>query len=283
MSGTFNDWLVELGIIAPTKTATPRTPVKAGQPGVCDCPGYPVPHLEQLHADSQPRRLPGYDASRATEQPSTASCACWRFALAHHPSWHQGAPENNWDGTALTWAGRTDAPFGPETLAQLRDRKPNLIPNTHYAVRKPTMTTIPASYSAEVSNPTYELRQRLEAAVRAVDTARNGEQRRIRDSNQAATHLRDARHNLKAAQNQLELIEVEARNPEPEVGSVVAFTLTHEEGGNAYSYAAIRVGHRWFTTGATCPSGGYSWGALLEFIGSAHHSTILENLGRPRR
>lgn len=53
---------------------------------------------------------------------------------------------------------------------------------------------------------------------------------------------------------------------EPPKGYVIKFRLRFWGGDVVYSYAALRVGDRWFTTGATCPPGGYRWRELCAFV-----------------
>jgi hypothetical protein len=50
-------------------------------------------------------------------------------------------------------------------------------------------------------------------------------------------------------------------------GPVITFSRTLN--GRVYRYAAVRTGprgNRWFTTGSTCPTRGFSWLELLVFI-----------------
>lgn len=59
---------------------------------------------------------------------------------------------------------------------------------------------------------------------------------------------------------------------QPAVGSTLTFTKRFDRYGKVYAYAAHRVGSRWYTTGSSCPAGGYSWHELVDFIrdGSGH-------------
>lgn len=59
---------------------------------------------------------------------------------------------------------------------------------------------------------------------------------------------------------------------EPESGSVIRFTKRYTANGRGYSFAALRVGPRWYITGSRSsssarPGGWMSFDELVEFIG----------------
>lgn len=97
----------------------------------------------------------------------------------------------------------------------------------------------------------------------ATNTNKNA---KIREAEQlvdeAAAQLELARQALRRASCNLDM-----KQPECEV---ITFKLQHDRGGRTYSYAALNTGGRWFTTGSTCPKGGYRWGELVEIINEAH-------------
>lgn len=53
-------------------------------------------------------------------------------------------------------------------------------------------------------------------------------------------------------------------------GDMLRFEVEHTRGGPAYSYGALFVGDKFFTTGSRCPTSGYTWKQFLEFLGKAH-------------
>lgn len=61
-----------------------------------------------------------------------------------------------------------------------------------------------------------------------------------------------------------------SRPAQPEVGTVIGFTKVFREGGQVYSFAAIRATDRnagWYLTGPQYSGNAYTWDALLDFIG----------------
>lgn len=60
---------------------------------------------------------------------------------------------------------------------------------------------------------------------------------------------------------------------EPGEGCILKFAMQHDIGGTTYKYAALRVGRRWYTTGSSCPGGGYAWKELVDFIRSGWSHT----------
>jgi hypothetical protein len=67
---------------------------------------------------------------------------------------------------------------------------------------------------------------------------------------------------------------------EPPIGAVLRISgqLQNSYGGargKTYDYAVIRAGNgRWYTTGSSCPTFGYSWAGLLQFL-----STFIDPTG----
>lgn len=74
-----------------------------------------------------------------------------------------------------------------------------------------------------------------------------------------------ARRLLEQAERDL----AQARQPDDPFsdGDVLRFGYQHQMAGTYYDYAAIRAKGRWFTTGSTCPSRGYSYANLLKWLG----------------
>lgn len=52
---------------------------------------------------------------------------------------------------------------------------------------------------------------------------------------------------------------------EPDRGSVIAFNVRFRKEGPLYSYAAIRAGNLWYTTGPNAPER-YTWGELTDWL-----------------
>ena len=61
-------------------------------------------------------------------------------------------------------------------------------------------------------------------------------------------------------------------------GTIVEFALSFVGSFKSYRYAAVLVGGRWFTTGSTCPTRGYSPRELVELVRSAHVHTDIRVL-----
>ena len=53
--------------------------------------------------------------------------------------------------------------------------------------------------------------------------------------------------------------------PEPGNGAIIKFNVRFSSGGTKYSYAAIRAGGLWYTTGPYSPKG-YPWDELLDWL-----------------
>lgn len=63
-------------------------------------------------------------------------------------------------------------------------------------------------------------------------------------------------------------LELVALANEPDVG-LITFEVQHDRDGKLYEYAARKAANgRWFTTGSTCPTTGYTWPKLVQFIKS---------------
>ena len=62
-----------------------------------------------------------------------------------------------------------------------------------------------------------------------------------------------------------DLERIDRRPHEPEVGSVVVFTVQYDPYGTVYKYAALRFGSFWSVTG-TLGSKHYSWSRLLDLV-----------------
>lgn len=79
---------------------------------------------------------------------------------------------------------------------------------------------------------------------------------------------------LKQAQATLE----ELKTPPQPLGDMVRFSIQYEYYGKRYEYLAIKVGGRWFTTGATCPKLGYTWKQLLDLSKDAYWKSSIAEL-----
>lgn len=90
-----------------------------------------------------------------------------------------------------------------------------------------------------------------------------------RQLEQSMTAMERARDAVTQAQLRLQ----EARRPAPtepdQDGAVIRFDLTFVGNTKVYNFAALRVGGRWFTTGASCPPAGFTWQALVNWLRSA--------------
>lgn len=84
---------------------------------------------------------------------------------------------------------------------------------------------------------------------------------------------------LERAQANLAKAKTPSYPDEPSRHAVIAFTLTFEQGEKSYEFAARRVGDAWYTTGSTCPRGGYTWKALIDWMREAHYVTAINLLG----
>lgn len=85
--------------------------------------------------------------------------------------------------------------------------------------------------------------------------------------------ISDAEASLRRLRTEYEAEKNRITYEEPSYqAAVIKFHMQHLEegrpvaGDTIYSYAAIKVNNRWFTTGSTCPQPGYTWGELWRFI-----------------
>lgn len=53
---------------------------------------------------------------------------------------------------------------------------------------------------------------------------------------------------------------------EPMEGSILRFTYRFSKGGVKYTYAALRVGDLWYTTGPRSAGTGYTWRQLVDWL-----------------
>jgi hypothetical protein len=100
-------------------------------------------------------------------------------------------------------------------------------------------------------------------------TRPKGQDERVRLAQAAVMR---ARTQLEEAQKQLDRALINYPD-QPEDGAVLKFALQFESWGPMYRYAALRVNGRWYTTGHSCPDGGYSWRELIDFIRGAYTHT----------
>lgn len=68
-----------------------------------------------------------------------------------------------------------------------------------------------------------------------------------------------------------EISRLENRPEEPPDGTVIRFNMQFGGSGTVYDYAALRAGDGlWYTTGPRSPKG-YTWDALLDWMGGNTH------------
>jgi hypothetical protein len=95
-----------------------------------------------------------------------------------------------------------------------------------------------------------------------------------RDLAEAERQLREAREHLANVERMVATAKHRAYPTEPAaIGTLLKFTLRLSKNDGStklYRYAAIKATtDRWYTTGATCPTGGWAWRNLIDFIRSA--------------
>lgn len=88
--------------------------------------------------------------------------------------------------------------------------------------------------------------------------------------------LRNLRKEIAAVEREIAADARRAKQvPEPTgAHPVVRFNL--RTGKSLYFYAAIKAKGRWWTTGPSCPTEGYTWTQLIEFANGARITTITE-------
>jgi hypothetical protein len=67
--------------------------------------------------------------------------------------------------------------------------------------------------------------------------------------------------------------------PDEPTQMYIGFKLMFTRHTALYSYAAIRVAGKWFTTGATCPPTGYTWKQLVTWMREAYFHGPIQLLG----
>lgn len=181
-------------------------------------------------------------------------CTCGTIPWDHTGHPHVVIPRMQTDPTrfhASPWEVHLEA-MGAAVVRGRVTRETYLVPNLSTGRMEPLI------YTTEKETRTMTTPTPLEAA-----------QAELQASARRTVKLRAKLNRAMAAERIAALaVKSAAILPEPAPGSVVKFNVQHELRGTNYSYAAIRAGARWFTTGSTCPRAGYSWGQLNNLASS---------------
>lgn len=85
--------------------------------------------------------------------------------------------------------------------------------------------------------------------------------------------LRAAKAQRKEIRRRIALLEALPDEPGAD-GTIITFQRYLGQRRQRYEYAALRTGGRWYTTGSTCPTSGFDWPGLHEFIANDGQAAV---------
>lgn len=107
--------------------------------------------------------------------------------------------------------------------------------------------------------------------LKETDMQDTAEAQRDRAMAQLQRTIEDARSTLAHAEHQLKEL---SKPPIPVQPGHDVIAFERRLGGTTYRYAARYANGRWYTTGSTCPTRGFSWPELVAFIRESERDEV---------